>query len=119
MEKDFLDEYSGQSTDELISLSEKYSVDSLVLAFEVALHRKLEKNSANKFTEAEMTILAVEAMEREINNGGWSQFFINSSKIYANILEESLMNINCKKAASIAKKAISILKISGEINEES
>ena len=42
MEKQFLDNYSGQTTDELIALKDKYRIDSLVLAFEHAIHKKSE-----------------------------------------------------------------------------
>lgn len=118
-ELDFLDSYSGESTDELISMESKYRIDSLVLAFEQALDQKIAKVGQDKLTIPEMTILAIEAMEREVNNGGYSQFFINSSKEYASILVDSIKRIGCPKTAEISQKAISALNISKALTPDS
>jgi hypothetical protein len=96
----FLEAYSGQSLDELISLETNYRVDSLVLAIEQALLGRSELN------EYERIVLAVEALEREVNNGGFDQFFTNSSHEFAPILAESLRRIGCPKTASIAQRAV-------------
>ena len=63
----FLDAYGGQTTDELIALESEYRIDSLVLAFEAALDAKAEHS------KQERVVLAVEAVEREVNNGGFTQ----------------------------------------------
>jgi len=42
-ELNWLEEYSGQTTDELISIEGEYKTDSLVLAFEQALDQKSER----------------------------------------------------------------------------
>jgi hypothetical protein len=39
----WLDEYSGQTTHELIALQREYRTDSLVLAFEQALDQKVDR----------------------------------------------------------------------------
>ena len=54
----WLDGYSGQTTDELIALEGEYRTDSLVLAFEQALMAK------DELTDEEKVVLAVEALER-------------------------------------------------------
>jgi len=103
----FLDEYAGQSVDELINLQETHRIDSLVLAFESALDCK--KDSGKDMSEVEMIILAVEALEREVNNGGFSQFFYNSSVEYTPIIVDSLEAIGCTEIADLIKKAIDLL----------
>ena len=103
----FLEGYEGQSVDELIALEDTHRVDSLVLAFEEAIDAKRE--SGHSLSEPESIILAVEAMEREVNNGGFSQFFYNSSVEYAPIIVDSLQKIGCPKTAELAGRAIACL----------
>jgi len=95
---DFLDQYDGQSVDELIQLQKTYRIDSIVLAFEAALDSRKEKGE--KLSEVELTILAIEAFEREINNGGFSQFFYNSSVEYTPII------VNCFTAVPLTFTAM-------------
>ena len=81
MSDDFLPSWAGQSTDELIALAGKYRIDSLVLAFEQAIHGKADVSPKERW------ILAVEGLEREVNNGGYAQFFLNSSVDYVADIE--------------------------------
>lgn len=111
----WLEEYTGQSTDQLIALEGGYRTDSLVLAFEQAVDQKAAKIGMDKLSESERVILAIEALEREVNNGGYSQLFYNSSKKYAPIMASALKAIGCSKTEGITKKAIDILNISGRL----
>jgi hypothetical protein len=95
----FLEGYGGQSTDELLGLAGKYRVDSLVLAFEQALQQKAGTSREESY------VLAVEAMEREVNNGGYRQFFGNTPE-HAGTLVEALRAIGCPKTAAISADAI-------------
>jgi hypothetical protein len=101
----FLDSYGGQSTNELIDLEGAYRIDSIVLAFEEALQRK-----AN-LTREEKVILAVEALEREVNNGGYSQFFCNSSRDFVPDIGGALNVIGCPKTASLTQSAMTVLGV--------
>ena len=66
----FLSGYCGQITEQLIVMADAYRIDSMVLSFEEALHpRKAER----KLAEEKSWILAVETLEREVNNGGYLQ----------------------------------------------
>ena len=56
-------------------------------------------------------VLAVEALEREVNNGGYSQFFANVSSQYMSIIVNSLLHIGCPEAANITSGAINALGI--------
>lgn len=105
----FLDNYEGQSTEELISLETTHRIDSLVLAFESAIDQK--KETGKKISETENVVLVIEAIAREVNNGGFSQFFYNSSSEYTPDLVNSLELIDCPKTAILAKQAIALLDL--------
>jgi hypothetical protein len=115
----FLEQYSGQSADQLIALEGQYRIDSIVLAFDEAVGQKQARLGSDALTDAERVILSVGAMEREVNNGGYHQFFTNTAREYAAILVESLNSINCPHAARIAQRAIDALRIDGPVTPES
>lgn len=105
----WLDGYSGESTEQLLSLEGEYRTDSLALAFEQGINQKAELQGLQSLTIEERTVLAVEALEREVNNGGYNQFFVNSSRKFAAIIVSALQRIDCNKAANITQKAIEAL----------
>jgi hypothetical protein len=106
---EWLSEYSGQSIDEVLDLAGRYRVDSLVVALEQAIGQKSARVGEQNLSQEELTILAVEALEREVNNGGYSQFFINSSSEYVPIIYEALVRIECPGIAKITRRAIEAL----------
>jgi len=108
---EWLSGYSGQTTEELISLEGEYRTDSLVLAFEQAIDQKEFEHGKNRLTRAERIVQAVEALEREVNNGGYSQFFTNSSREFAPVIVESLQSIGCTQVASITEMATRALDV--------
>jgi aspartokinase len=111
--------YDGQTTNELIALEGKYRTDSLVSAFEQAIQQKAERLGEDKLTAEERIVLAIEAMEREVNNGGFWQFFVNSSGEYAPLLVEALQRIGCLKTAIIAQEAMEIrAQFAGDDDED-
>jgi len=102
MEKAFLDSYSGQTTSELIALAVTYRIDSLILAFEQAIQNK----PSDELSDSERFVLTIEAMEREVNNGGWDQFFLNTENQYDTFIGTALEAIGCPETAAIARKAL-------------
>jgi hypothetical protein len=111
----WLDRYSGQSTEELIALEGLFRTDSIVLAFEQALDQKAQRRGDGALSEQERIILAVEALEREVNNGGYAQFFANSSKEYAAVIVDALNRIGCPPVAELTGAAIDALGIAGAL----
>lgn len=107
----WLNGYSGESTDDLIALEKEYRADSLVLAFEQALDQKAARSGIDSLTTEERVILVVEALEREVNNGGYSQFFLRSSNEYAPMVVAALERIGCPEAARLTKQAIDIVGV--------
>jgi hypothetical protein len=60
-----------------------------------------------RLTESQKTVLIVENLEREINNGGFNQFFFNSSGDFAHETVTALRTIKAFKTADIVSKSIS------------
>ena len=115
MKDAFFESYGGQTTDQLIELDSRYRTDSLVLAFEQAIQQAGEKRALSK---EETDVLAVEGLEREVNNGGYGQFFFNSSNEYAGSIVSALRAIGCPKTADITQQAIAALGIEGKLTRE-
>ncbi|MGD0095798.1 MAG: DUF4375 domain-containing protein [Terracidiphilus sp.] len=107
----WLDGYSGQTIEELLALADEYRVDSLLAALEEGLNQKAEEVGEQDLSDEERIVLAVEAFEREVNNGGYGQFFSNSSGQYTPIIVASLLNIGCTETANITSGAINALGI--------
>lgn len=103
----FLPGYEGQSTEELLALEGEFRIDSMVLAFEQAIQGK----SPDSVCVEESYVLAVEGLEREVNNGGYYQFFVNSSGEFAPIVEAALRSIECPKTADITRDALAALGV--------
>jgi hypothetical protein len=104
----FLQGYSGQSIDELIAMAADYRVGSLVLAVEQALQQSKGREDLSRVNEAELTVLAVESLEREVNNGGYHQFFLNGPE-YAPSIVDALRRIGCPSTADISARAVSLI----------
>jgi Protein of unknown function (DUF1553)/Protein of unknown function (DUF1549)/Domain of unknown function (DUF4375)/Concanavalin A-like lectin/glucanases superfamily/Planctomycete cytochrome C len=117
-ERQWLDGYNGETVDELIALEGKYRTDSLVLAFEQAMDQKAAREGDDKLTNEERVILAIEALEREVNNGGYGQFFVNSSREYAPIIVDALRRIGCPKTAEITQTAMKVVQKTPMTDEE-
>jgi hypothetical protein len=105
--KRFLDSYGGQSTEELIALDGEFRTDSLVLAFEEAITAKRDRGMALSEEEA-VVLAAIEALEREVNNGGFRLFFFNSSRFVASFAPYALSKIECPKTGDIVREALRI-----------
>ncbi len=104
----FLDGYHGETTAGLLALATRYRGDSIALAFELALQTKAEQSSLSL---AEQSVLAIAALEREVNNGGYGQFFLNSSRVFAPIIVDALFAIDCPSVARITSRAIASLRV--------
>jgi hypothetical protein len=109
----FLKGYSGQSTDELLALQESFRVDSIILAFEEALLHKASPD----LTREEQYVLAVEALEREVNNGGYLKFFTNACE-HAAIVETALRAIDCPTIAQITRDALATLELEDDFTPD-
>lgn len=60
----------------------------------------------DKLTEEQKLFYYNQCLEREINNGGFNQYFFNSSGDFAHKTVQSLKTIGAKKTADILQNAI-------------
>jgi hypothetical protein len=113
----WLDGYSGQSTDELIALDGVFRTDSIVLAFEQAISSKAARIGDQNLTAPERVVLAVEALEREVNSDGYSGLFTTASE-QVPYLVSALTAIGSDAVADLTRSAIAVLKIDGVLTPE-
>lgn len=99
-EKQWLEAVGNRTIEQIIQLEDTHRIDSIVVAIEDALLEKAD------LTAAERIVLVIEAMEREVNNGGFNQFFFNSSNEYAGELVSALRQIGAPNVAEIAERAL-------------
>ena len=109
-EPTWLEGYSGETVEQLLALEGTHRIDSVVLAFEQALDQKAAREGSEGLTTEEQTVLAVEALEREVNNGGYHQFFVNTME-FAPVIVQALRRIGCPKVAAITEDAIGALRL--------
>jgi hypothetical protein len=101
-------DYTGQTTAELIAAKNSHRIDSLMCAIEQGIQLKQQQRGQRSLTAAERLLLAVMALDREVNNGGYRQFFQNSSQFAPGIVD-SLRRIGCDATAAVTAKAIAAL----------
>jgi hypothetical protein len=109
----WLDGYAGQTTDELIRLADSHRVDSVALAFEQAVAAKAARIGIANLSEPERVILAVEAIEREVNSDGFDGLLRNASKEHAPDFEAALTAIGRPDVAELARDALATLRLKG------
>jgi hypothetical protein len=104
-------EYTGQSSEEILALAGTHADYSLLHALEWGILAKGRALGGDqKLSDEERLVLAVLALEREVNNGGYKQFFWNSSRRFATTIVHSLRTIDCERTAALTERAIAALK---------
>ncbi|MGI9271746.1 MAG: DMP19 family protein [Woeseiaceae bacterium] len=96
----WLEDVGDRNIDQVIQLESSHRIDSIVVAIESLLLLKED------LTTTERVVVVVEAMEREVGNGGFNQFFYNSSNEYAGELAAALRQIGIPDIAAIAERAL-------------
>jgi len=84
----------------------------LLCAFEWGIQAKAGASGEESITKEERLVFAVMALDREINNGGYHQFFVNSSHRFAPVIVDCLRRIECEATAAITERAIAALGLS-------
>ena len=79
---------------------------------------KEERRGLASFTAPERHVYAVQGMSREVNNGGFEQFFFNSSGELAFDLVPGLEAIGSRANLSIARRALERFGKPGSLAEE-
>jgi len=85
--------------------------DMIVMEIDSYLNEKSEYGEKiEKLNSSQRTFLFVENLEREINNGGFNQFYFNSSGNFSQETVNALLEIGAEKTAEILKRANSEYK---------
>ena len=114
----WLNGYGGETTMDLLGLEGRFRADSIVLVFEQAISQKATRSGGDRLTWAERTVLAVEALEREVNSDGYLGFFANAPEHVPEVVA-SLEGIGRPDVAELTTRAIDALGISGPVTEQS
>ena len=98
--------FETKSIDEIWKIEEK---ENFVVEMDKYIAEKCEYGDSMETLNAEQRILYItQALEMEVNNGGFAQFFFNSDGCFGNEIVSSFEKIGAMKTAEICKKAISI-----------
>jgi len=82
-----------------------------ILAIDTYINEKSKYGeNIEKLNSCQKTFLFIENLEREINNGGFNQFYFNSSRDFSQETLDALLEIKAQKTAKIVKKANSEFK---------
>ena len=66
----------------------------------------MDRRNFESLNKYEKTVLFIEMLEGEVNNGGFDQYFFNSSGEYAHETLDALERIKATKTADILNEAI-------------
>jgi hypothetical protein len=102
-------DYAGQDTAQILACRSTHRIDSLLCALEQGIELRQKRTPDVTTTAEEHTLLAILALQREVNNGGYHQFFANSSCKYALTVVAALESIGCDATATLTQKAIDAL----------
>jgi hypothetical protein len=111
----WIDGYEGQSVDDILLFAETENAYVLVAKLAESIEQRWKKDPLSR-TGVENDIVAVMALIREVNNGGFDQFFRNSSKRWAFFVSSSLIRVRRSDAAKIVGRAVRALGRIGGTN---
>ena len=100
------DGHSGQTLEEILALEEDLDQESLFSAIWTALWPKYDRVGLDGLSQEEKIVLAVMTLDFEVYNGGYHQFFTNSSREFSPIIVDALQRVGCTKAAGLTQQAI-------------
>jgi hypothetical protein len=100
----WMDGYEGESVDGALAFADSENANHVLCALEEAIEQHCKKRPGMR-TGVENIIAAVMALMREVNNGGFDQFYRNSSKRWAFFARSALVHIGRKDAAKVVARA--------------
>ena len=102
----FFNELWNPNFDNIWSIEDE---NEFLIALDVWLGSKCTYGEAmERLSDAEKTFYLVFQLEAEVNNGGFSQFFFNTSGNFANETADALRAIGADKTAEIYLRAIGV-----------
>jgi hypothetical protein len=114
----WLDGYGGQGTEALLALDGEFRTDSVVAALEQGIAQKAERlGGLAALTDEERVVLAVEALERAVNNDGYDGL-LRYSAVHIPGLVAALTAIGEERVAALTQRAIDTVGIVGPVTPE-
>lgn len=112
-DEDYLDDANelkefGTSIPDILSHRGKEEDSSLAYSIGFQLMEKIEKYGIENLTNEEKWFYAVYELDNEVNNGGYLQYFDNSSGDLAYLIIDALQTIGSKKVLESTKSALDI-----------
>jgi hypothetical protein len=107
----WMDGYHGQSVDDILSFAATENAYRVLATLAESIEQNWKQTPGSR-TGVENDIVAVMALLREVGNGGFDQFFRNSSRRWTFFVKSSLIRIGRPDAARITGEAVLAL---GEI----
>lgn len=83
----------------------------LLLAVGNKINNKYSETGFQELTKSEQVIFCMIELEGEVNNGGFDQFFLNSSGKYKFETLDSLRRIGASYTASLLEEAIKVVEL--------
>ncbi len=98
----------GKTTDEILSHERDDKKDDVYFALLWRIGQKIDRNGWDHLTDTERRLVAVQALEGEVLNGGFDQYFFNSTGNDAEVALAGLKDIGAKIAASLLERAMAV-----------
>lgn len=113
----WVDGYDGQSVDAVLAFADSEDARELLTVLEHAIQQRWEIVPEAR-TGVENIVMAVMALIREVNNGGFDQFFRNSSRRWALFASDAMVHVGRRDAAKIAARALRAVRIPKDAGSE-
>lgn len=92
--------------DEILQLEDETEI--IIQIGEILWDKSKNDKDFESLNEYEKNVLFIEMLEGEVNNGGFDQYFFNSSGEFAHETLNALESINAPKMAELLNQAINI-----------
>ena len=109
----------GKSFKEVFENSDKKECHQILSNISAIIMYKEQEHGIDSLTPKERYIYAIDGMLTEVNNGGFNQFFFNSTGELTYDLVPALEEIGSKKFKSIVSKAVDIFGDIPSLDEDS
>lgn len=98
----------GKTIDDILRHESSKPNHTLVGAIGFRIEQKAHARGHDSLSESEHKFVAVFALEGEVNNGGFEQFFFNSSGNEAELALDGLRELGASKVAALLLRAMAV-----------
>lgn len=106
-----LQRYSMETTEQMLAHEGKYDNSSIIMLICEAIDLKSSREGEESISLEERIVDAVWSLDVEVMNGGYSQFFCNTSGMHTPTIVDALKRSLCPRAAEVTQHAIASLQL--------